>query len=135
MDNDKGNSNKNTSGKDEFQKMLALAEFGVKRMEERRNFEFKIFISYITLLVLALYQLLKPDPISLKSLIAIIGQEPTPFISSTELTVDWKGNSFLCVSRGDADLGAYRWSAMAILLYLRTGGLGGPPGLCVRSQG
>lgn len=85
MDNDKGNSHKNNSGKDEFKKMLDLAEFGVKRMEERRTFEFRIFISYITLLVLALYQLLKQNPISLKSLIAdLIGQEPTPFISSTE---------------------------------------------------
>ena len=57
MDNNKGNSNKNDSAKDNFQRMLDLSEFGVKRMEERRAFEFKIFISYITLLVLALYQL------------------------------------------------------------------------------
>ena len=45
--------------KDKFQKMLQLAEFGAKRVEERRSVEFKIFISYTTLLVLALYQLIK----------------------------------------------------------------------------
>ncbi len=44
-----------------FQLMLQLAEFGVRRMEERRSVEFRIFISYITLLVLALYQLIKPQ--------------------------------------------------------------------------
>lgn len=53
----KGNENK--ADKNEFQKMLQLAEFGAKRLEERRSVEFRIFISYITLLVLALYQLLK----------------------------------------------------------------------------
>ena len=42
-----------------FQVMLQLAEFGAKRLEERRSVEFRIFISYITLLVLALYQLVK----------------------------------------------------------------------------
>ena len=53
----KGNENK--ADKNEFQKMLQLAEFGAKRLEERRSVEFRIFISYITLLVLALYQLVK----------------------------------------------------------------------------
>ncbi|MDE0014110.1 MAG: hypothetical protein OXU36_23405 [Candidatus Poribacteria bacterium] len=47
------------SDKSKFQKMLRLAEFGAKRLEERRSVEFRIFISYITLLVLALYQLIK----------------------------------------------------------------------------
>ena len=90
MDNNKGNSNKNDSDKDNFQRMLDLSEFGVKRMEERRAFEFKIFISYITLLVLALYQLLKQNPISFKSLIYhLIEQEPTPFISSIEGIALW----------------------------------------------
>ena len=45
--------------KNKFQEMLQLAEFGAKRLEERRSVEFKIFISYTTLLVLALYQLIK----------------------------------------------------------------------------
>ena len=42
-----------------FQAMLQLAEFGAKRLEERRSVEFRIFISYMTLLILALYQLVK----------------------------------------------------------------------------
>ena len=56
--NNKTNSDKSNSV-DDFQRILSLAEFGVKRMEERRTVEFRIFISYITLLVLALYQLSK----------------------------------------------------------------------------
>lgn len=59
MEDNKANSNKNNSNIDPFQRMLDLAEFGVKRMEERRAVEFRVFISYITLLVLALYQLVK----------------------------------------------------------------------------
>ena len=47
------------NSKNEFQMMLQLAEFGAKRLEERRSVEFRIFISYMTLLVLALYQLVK----------------------------------------------------------------------------
>ena len=56
--NNKTNSDK-TNSVDGFQRILSLAEFGVKRIEERRTVEFRIFISYITLLVLALYQLSK----------------------------------------------------------------------------
>ena len=56
--NNKTNSDKSNSV-DSFQRILSLAEFGVKRIEERRTVEFRIFISYITLLVLALYQLSK----------------------------------------------------------------------------
>ena len=52
-------SDENKSNKKKFQEMLQLAEFGAKRLEERRSVEFRIFISYITLLVLALYQLVK----------------------------------------------------------------------------
>lgn len=47
------------NSKNKFQAMLQLAEFGAKRLEERRSVEFRIFISYMTLLVLALYQLVK----------------------------------------------------------------------------
>ena len=47
------------SDKNKFQEILQLAEFGAKRLEERRSVEFRIFISYTTLLVLALYQLIK----------------------------------------------------------------------------
>ena len=85
MENNTGNSNQNTPDTDGFQKMLDLAGFGVKRMEERRAFEFRIFISYTTLLVLALYQLLKQNPISLKSLIyQLTAQDPPPPISPIE---------------------------------------------------
>ena len=59
MEDNKANSNKNNSDKDTFQRMLDLAKFGAERMEERRGVEFRVFISYITLLVLALYQLVK----------------------------------------------------------------------------
>lgn len=52
-------NNKNKFDENKFQAMLQLAEFGVKRSEERRSIEFRIFISYMTLLVLALYQLIK----------------------------------------------------------------------------
>ena len=40
---------------DNFERLLSLAEFAAKRHEERRQVEFKIFISYTTLLALILY--------------------------------------------------------------------------------
>ena len=52
-------NDENKFDENKFQAMLQLAEFGVKRMEQRRSVEFRIFISYITLLVLGLYQLVK----------------------------------------------------------------------------
>lgn len=65
--------------KADFEIMLALAEFGAKRMEQRRSVEFRIFISYTTLLVLALYQLIKQSPITIESLIyQLIRQNPAP---------------------------------------------------------
>ena len=57
--NDENKGNNNKSDKNKFQEMLQLAEFGAERLEGRRSVEFRIFISYITLLVLALYQLIK----------------------------------------------------------------------------
>lgn len=66
-------SETNENKKDDFQKMLSLAEFGVKRMEERRSVEFRIFISYMTLLVLALYQLFKSNLTNIDSQIEIAG--------------------------------------------------------------
>ena len=42
--------------KDDFERMMQLAEFGAKRHDERRQVEFRIFIAYTTLLVFALYQ-------------------------------------------------------------------------------
>ena len=47
---------------DNFERLLSLAEFAAKRHEERRQVEFKIFISYTTLLALILYYALtKPS--------------------------------------------------------------------------
>ena len=42
-----------------FDKLLALAELGSKQHNDRRQVEFRVFISYITLLALAFYQLVK----------------------------------------------------------------------------
>ena len=42
--------------KDDFEQTLKIAEFASQRLENRRQFEFKIFISYVTLLVLAIYE-------------------------------------------------------------------------------
>ena len=46
---------------DNFQKMLELAEFGAKRHDDRRTVEFRIFISYMTPLILAFYYVIKLD--------------------------------------------------------------------------
>lgn len=46
----------NHPSKDDFQQTLEIAEFASQRLENRRQFEFKIFISYVTLLVLAIYE-------------------------------------------------------------------------------
>ena len=43
--------------KEDFQRMVALAEFGANRHDERRQIEFKIFIAYMTLLVLGFYRI------------------------------------------------------------------------------
>ena len=54
-------NNPNGSGsnpnKDDFERMVQLAEFGAKRHDERRQVEFRVFISYNTLLVLAFYHI------------------------------------------------------------------------------
>ena len=42
--------------KDDFEQTLQIAEFAAQRLENRRQYEFKIFISYVTLLVLAIYE-------------------------------------------------------------------------------
>ena len=44
---------------DDFQRMLQLAEVGAKWHDDRRQVTFRIFVSYMTLLVLALYQVIK----------------------------------------------------------------------------
>ena len=42
--------------KDDFERTLQIADFAAQRLENRRQFEFKIFISYVTLLVLGIYK-------------------------------------------------------------------------------
>ena len=42
--------------KDDFEQTLKIAEFAAERGENRRQYEFKIFISYVTLLVLGIYK-------------------------------------------------------------------------------
>ena len=42
------------SNKEDFERMMELAKFGADRHNERRQVEFRVFISYTTLLVLAL---------------------------------------------------------------------------------
>ena len=44
---------------DDFYRMLALADLGARWHSDRRQVAFRIFISYMTLLVLALYQVIK----------------------------------------------------------------------------
>lgn len=39
--------------KDDFERMMQLAEYGASRHNDRRQIEFRIFISYVTLLLLA----------------------------------------------------------------------------------
>ena len=59
-------NNKDNFDKDRenLQGMLELAEFGAKRHDDRRSIEFRIFISYMTLLILAFHQIIKAASIS-----------------------------------------------------------------------
>ena len=42
--------------KDDFERALQIAEFARQSGENRRQYEFKIFISYVTLLILGIYE-------------------------------------------------------------------------------
>ena len=53
------------SHKDDFERMMTLAEFGAERHNERRQVEFKVFISYTTLLAFAVYQAYKNNGVTL----------------------------------------------------------------------
>lgn len=44
---------------DDFYRMLALADLGARWHNDRRQVAFRIFVSYMTLLVLSLYQVIK----------------------------------------------------------------------------
>ena len=49
----------NNPNRDDFERMVQLAEFGARRHDERRQVEFRVFIAYNTLLVLVFYQIEK----------------------------------------------------------------------------
>ncbi|MCY3744530.1 MAG: hypothetical protein OXH00_26230 [Candidatus Poribacteria bacterium] len=53
------------SHKDDFERMMRLAEFGASRHNERRQVEFRVFISYTTLLAFAVYQVYKNNSFDL----------------------------------------------------------------------
>ncbi len=53
---EENNKESEKSNTDKFEMVLKLAEFSANRMEARRSVEFRIFISYMTLLVLAFYR-------------------------------------------------------------------------------
>ncbi len=61
-------NNKDNFDKDRenLQGMLDIAEFGAKRHDDRRTVEFRIFISYMTLLILAFYQIIKATSLSIE---------------------------------------------------------------------
>ena len=50
--------------RDDFERIVQLAEFGAKRHDERRQVEFRVFIAYMTLLVLAFYQIEKVEALN-----------------------------------------------------------------------
>ena len=41
---------------DKFDKLMQIAKFAAERQQDRRQYEFKIFISYVTLLALAIWE-------------------------------------------------------------------------------
>ena len=47
----------NNSNRDNFERILQLAEFGAKRHDERRQVDFRVFIAYMTLIALAFSQI------------------------------------------------------------------------------
>lgn len=57
------NGSAGNPNRDDFERMMQLAEFGAKRHDERRQVEFRVFIAYITLLSLAFYQMSKIEEI------------------------------------------------------------------------
>ena len=58
----KSNEDNNSVYKDIFDGMLNMAEFAATRHDDRRTVEFRIFVSYMTPLILAIYYVLKLDP-------------------------------------------------------------------------
>ena len=50
------------SDRENYQNMLEMAEFAATRMDQRKTVEFRIFISYMTPLILAAYYTIKVKP-------------------------------------------------------------------------
>jgi hypothetical protein len=48
--------------RENYQNMLDMAEFAATRMDQRKTVEFRIFISYMTPLILATYYAIKVNP-------------------------------------------------------------------------
>ena len=69
---DNPNGVKDNPNKDDFDRMMQLAEFGARRHDERRQVEFRIFIAYMTLLVLAFYRIDKISDLGLNPLMPSI---------------------------------------------------------------
>ena len=63
----------NNPNRDDFERMAQLAEFGAKRHDERRQVEFRVFIAYMTLLVLAFYQIEKIRSLNLPDCVIWVG--------------------------------------------------------------
>ena len=63
----------NNSNRDNFERMVQLAEFGAKRHDERRQVDFRVFIAYMTLLALAFSQIDKISNLDLPALIIWVG--------------------------------------------------------------
>ena len=49
----------NNSDEEIFDRMLCMADFGANRHDDRRTVEFRVFISYMTPLILAVYYAFK----------------------------------------------------------------------------
>lgn len=66
------NGSAGNPSRDDFERMMQLAEFGAKRQDERRQVEFRVFIAYITLLSLAFYHISKIEELNSPN-VAILG--------------------------------------------------------------
>ena len=92
----------NNPNKDDFERMVQLAEFGAKRHDERRVVEFRIFIAYNTLLVLAFYQFAKIEDLNAPGwvtgglvLIHVVYMLWEIRLSSALLNDGWRRNFYL----------------------------------------
>lgn len=70
---------------DNFERLLSLAEFAAKRHEERRQVEFKIFITYLTFLAVIFYHFTKKEGL-VRDLITRLG---LPVSSSSDPIDPW----------------------------------------------